>query len=79
MFLEGACLGRNFIKLYRHLDAFQTASFRKICCFFKLNDIKKLFEKAKNLEILILADNDLENVNNLPKLDLTVLDLSSNK
>lgn len=43
------------------------------------NDIKKLLEKAKNLEILILADNDLENVNNLPKLDLTVLDLSSNK
>ena len=43
------------------------------------DDIKKLLDKAKNLEILILADNDLENVNNLPKLDLTVLELSSNK
>jgi hypothetical protein len=42
-------------------------------------DIKKILEKAKNLEMLILADNDLENVDNLPKLDLTVLDLSSNK
>ena len=43
------------------------------------DDIKKLLDKAKNLEILILADNDLKNVNNLPKLDLTVLELSSNK
>lgn len=43
------------------------------------DDIEKLLDKAKNLEILILADNDLENVNNLPKLDLTVLELSSNK
>ena len=43
------------------------------------DDIKKLLDKAKNLEILILADNDLENVNNLPKFDLTVLELSSNK
>lgn len=43
------------------------------------DDIKKLLDKAKNLEILILAENDLENVNNLPKLGLTVLELSSNK
>lgn len=43
------------------------------------DDIKKILDKVKNLEILILAENDLENVNNLPDLDLTVLELSSNK
>lgn len=42
-------------------------------------EIGHLFRNARNLEILILTDNDLENVDNLPKLDLTVLDLSNNR
>ena len=43
------------------------------------NDIKKTLEKAKNLEILLLGENELENVDNMPDLGLTVLDLNSNK
>lgn len=43
------------------------------------NDVKQLLAKAANLEILYLDDNDLDNVDNLPPLDLTVLHLSNNK
>lgn len=41
--------------------------------------IGNLLSKARNLEVLILSDNDLENVDHLPKLDLTVLDLTNNR
>lgn len=42
-------------------------------------ELAELLRKAQNLEILMLNDNDLHNVDNLPDLELTVLNLSNNK
>lgn len=42
-------------------------------------DIGPLLHQANNLEMLMLNDNDLENVDQLPPLALTVLDLSNNR
>ena len=42
-------------------------------------DVKKVLDKTKNVEVVLLSDNKLENLDNLPDWKLTAIDLSSNK
>jgi hypothetical protein len=42
-------------------------------------EIKKAIELCSNLEILILTDCGLDSLDNMPKLDLTAIDLTANK
>jgi hypothetical protein len=42
-------------------------------------EITKHLEKFKNVKVIIFQNCGLENLNNLPKWDLYVMDLSDNK
>ena len=42
-------------------------------------DVVTHLEKYKNVKVIILQNCNLENINNLPKWDLYVVDISDNK
>lgn len=41
-------------------------------------EIKKVIEKCKNLEILVLAECGLQSLDNMPDCELTAIDLTAN-
>lgn len=43
------------------------------------NDLKTILDQTKNVEVVLLSDNQFENLNNLPDWPLTALDISNNK
>lgn len=42
-------------------------------------EVKKVLDRAKNVEVVLLSDNELDNLDNLPDWKLTAFDLSNNK